>query len=96
MLDKPVDEIVIEEGSVAGVKSQGEIAKTKIVIADPSYFPERVKKVGQVVRCICLLSHPVQKAGNSNSFQLIIPQNQVGRKSGKFKCRMIVNQFYLN
>ena len=84
MLDKPVDEIVIEEGSVAGVKSQGEIAKTKIVIADPSYFSERVKKVGQVVRCICLLSHPVQKAGNSNSFQLIIPQNQVGRKSGKF------------
>lgn len=96
MLDKPVDEIVLEEGSVAGVKSQGEIAKTKIVIADPSYFPERVKKVGQVVRCICLLSHPVQKAGNSNSFQLIIPQNQVGRKSGKFKCLMIVNQFYLN
>ena len=49
MLDKPVEEIVYDEnGQVCGVKSQGETAKTKMVIADPSYFPDKVKKVGQV------------------------------------------------
>ncbi|XP_066931000.1 rab GDP dissociation inhibitor beta-like [Clytia hemisphaerica] len=81
MLDKPVEEIVMEDGKVVGVKSGGETAKTKMVIADPSYFPDRVKKVSQVVRAICLLKHPIQKAGNSPSFQLIIPANQAGRKS---------------
>jgi len=81
MLDKPVEEIVMEDGKVVGVKSQGEVAKTKMVIADPSYFPERVKKVSQVVRAICILDHPVAKANNSPSFQLIIPSNQCDRKS---------------
>ena len=94
MLNKPVEEIIMDEGSVTGVKSEGEIAKAKIVIADPSYFPDRVKKVGQVVRCICLLSHPIAKADNSGSCQLIIPQNQVERKSGKSLA--IFNQFNLN
>merc|ERR1719193_2787136 len=81
MLDKPVEEIVMEDGKVVGVKSQGEVAKTKMVIADPSYFPELVKKVSQVVRAICILDHPVAKANNSPSFQLIIPSNQCDRKS---------------
>lgn len=89
MLNKPIDEVIMENGSVSGVKSQGEVARTKIVIADPSYFPDRVRKVGQVVRCICILSHPIEKAGNSNSCQLIIPQNQVNRKSGKFQGILI-------
>ena len=49
MLDKPVEEIVYDDnGKVCGVKSQGETARTKMVIADPSYFPDKVKKVGQV------------------------------------------------
>lgn len=81
MLDKPVEEIVMEDGKVVGVKSQGEIAKTKMVIADPSYFPDRVKKVSQIVRAICILKHPIAKAGNSPSFQLILPANQAGRKT---------------
>ena len=82
MLDKPVDEIVMENGEARGVKSTGETVKTKAVIGDPSYFPERVKKVGQVVRCICILSHPIPNTSDSRSCQLIIPQNQVNRKSG--------------
>lgn len=81
MLDKPVEEVVMEGGKVVGVKSGGETAKTKLVIADPSYFPDRVKKVAQVVRAICILKHPIAKAGNSASFQLIIPANQVSRKN---------------
>lgn len=88
MLNKQVDEIIMENGSVTGVKSQAEVARTKVVIADPSYFPERVKRVGQVVRCICILSHPIEKANNSNSCQLIIPQNQVNRKSDIYVCCM--------
>jgi len=81
MLDKPVEEIVMENGKVVGVKSQGEVAKTSMVIADPSYFPDRVKKVGQLVRAICILKHPVAKANNLPSFQLIIPANQAGRQT---------------
>ena len=49
MLDKPIDEVVYDEnGQVCGVTSQGETAKTKMVIGDPSYFPDKVKKIGQV------------------------------------------------
>ena len=49
MLDKPIEKIEYDaEGKVCGVTSGGETAKTKRVIADPSYFPEKVKKVGQV------------------------------------------------
>ena len=51
MLDKPVEEIVYDEnGQVCGVKSQGETAKTKMVIADPSYFPDKVKMERDLIR----------------------------------------------
>ena len=48
MLDKPVEEIVYEDGKVIGVKSQGEVAKCDCVVGDPSYFSDKVKKEGQV------------------------------------------------
>jgi len=48
MLDKPVEEIVMENGRVVGVKSCGETARCSMVICDPSYAPEQCKKVGQV------------------------------------------------
>jgi len=80
MLNKPIEEIVYEGGKVCGVKSEGKVAKTKAVIGDPSYFPNKVKKVGQVVRCICILSHPILNSNDAASCQVILPQNQVGRK----------------
>lgn len=87
MLDKPIDEIKYDEnGRVCGVTSQGETAKTKMVIGDPSYFPDKVKKDGQVVRCICFMDHPVPKIKDSASCQIIIPQNQLGRKSDIYVC----------
>src|SRR5437764_11756142 len=50
MLDKPVDEIVLDSnGRVVGVRSGNETAKCKQVYCDPSYVPDRVKKVGQVI-----------------------------------------------
>jgi len=82
MLSKPIEQIIYDEkGVVVGVKSEGEVAKTKIVVGDPSYFPDKVRKVGQVVRAICILSHPIPDTGNAESTQIIIPQKQVKRKS---------------
>ena len=81
MLDKPIDEIVIENGRVVGVRSGSEIAKCKQVYCDPSYVPDKVRKSGQVVRCICLLDHPIQNTKDALSTQIIIPQKQVGRRS---------------
>lgn len=79
MLDKPVEEIVYENGVVVGVKSGNETAKTKAVIGDPTYFKDKVKSVGKVVRCICILKHPIPNTKDAQSCQIIIPQNQVGR-----------------
>lgn len=81
MLNTPVDEIVFEGSSVVGIKSGGVVAKCKQVFCDPSYVKERVKKTGQVIRCICLLNHPIPNTRDALSTQIIIPQNQVNRKS---------------
>lgn len=81
MLDKPGCNIQFDEnGKVCGVESDGEIAKTKLVICDPSYAKDKVKKVGQVVRTICIMNHPVPNTNDALSCQVIIPQNQVNRK----------------
>jgi len=80
MLDKPIDEIVYgADGKVVGVKSQGEIAKCKFVVGDPSYFPQKVKKVGKVARIICILNHPIPNTNGENSCQVILPQREVKR-----------------
>ncbi|KAK2721864.1 rab GDP dissociation inhibitor alpha-like [Artemia franciscana] len=81
MLDKPIDEIIMENGKAVGVRSGGETARCKQVYCDPSYVPDRVEKVGQVIRCICLLDHPVPGTKDALSTQLIIPQKQVNRNS---------------
>ncbi|KAM3872003.1 rab GDP dissociation inhibitor alpha [Diretmus argenteus] len=86
MLNKPVDEIVMEDGHVVGVKSEGEVARCKQLICDPSYIQDRVRKAGQVVRVICVLSHPIKNTNDANSCQIIIPQNQVNRKSDIYVC----------
>ncbi|KAM9824133.1 rab GDP dissociation inhibitor beta [Neosynchiropus ocellatus] len=86
MLNKPIDEIVMENGKVVGVKSQGETARCKQLICDPSYFRDRAKKVGQVVRVICILNHPICNTSDVKSCQIIIPQNQVNRKHDIYVC----------
>lgn len=82
MLNKPFDGVVFNDnGQVCGVKSEGETAKCKFVVADPSYFPDKVKKTGQVVRAICVLGAPIPNTNNSSSCQIIIPQKEAKRKS---------------
>lgn len=64
---------------VVGVRSGDEVAQCKQVFCDPTYVPDRVKKVGQVIRCICLLDHPIPNTADALSTQIIIPQKQVNR-----------------
>eukprot|EP01003_Olkasia_polycarbonata_P006835 NODE_74_length_1657_cov_213.584577_g51_i0.p1 GENE.NODE_74_length_1657_cov_213.584577_g51_i0~~NODE_74_length_1657_cov_213.584577_g51_i0.p1 ORF type:complete len:444 (-),score=119.65 NODE_74_length_1657_cov_213.584577_g51_i0:254-1585(-) len=82
MLNKPVDKIVYgDDGKFVGVESQGETAKAPIVVGDPSYFTDKVKQNGKVVRCICLMDHPIPNiADNAKSCQIIIPQSELKRK----------------
>lgn len=80
MLGKKIEQVILEDGKFVGVKSDGETVKATAVIGDPSYFPESVKKTGQVIRIICFLSHPIPNTGDADSVQIVIPQNQVGRK----------------
>jgi Rab GDP dissociation inhibitor len=83
MLRTNADKILMESGKVTGIQCGSDSAKAPLVICDPSYVlnMERVKKVGQIIRCICLLKHPIANTNDSASCQIIIPQKQVNRKS---------------
>jgi len=83
MLDKPVDEILYDQetGKVIGVRSGQETAKCSQVICDPTYVPDKVEKVGRIVRCICLLTHAIPNTKDALSCQIIIPQKQLNRQS---------------
>ena len=76
MLNKPIEEIIMQNGKVIGVKSEGEIARCKQLICDPSYVKDWVEKVGQVIRVICILSHPIKHTNDANSCQIVIPQTK--------------------
>ncbi|KAI9274684.1 GDP dissociation inhibitor [Phascolomyces articulosus] len=80
MLDHAVDEVLYENGVAVGVRSGEQKATAKQIICDPSYAPSKVKTTGKVVRAICLLKHPIPETGDADSVQIVIPQNQVGRK----------------
>ncbi|KII74543.1 Rab GDP dissociation inhibitor alpha [Thelohanellus kitauei] len=69
------------DGKVCGVRYGEKVVSTKCVIGDPSYFPDKVRKVRQVVRCICILNHPVEVIHPCQSGQIILPAGQTGRKS---------------
>eukprot|EP01119_Soliformovum_irregulare_P001829 TRINITY_DN1163_c0_g1_i1.p1 TRINITY_DN1163_c0_g1~~TRINITY_DN1163_c0_g1_i1.p1 ORF type:complete len:445 (+),score=135.96 TRINITY_DN1163_c0_g1_i1:54-1388(+) len=81
MLNKPLDEIVYNgDGVAVGVKSEGETAKAKFIVGDPSYFPDKVEHVGKVTSAICVLSHPIPNTNNAESAQIIIPQKEAKRQ----------------
>jgi len=81
ILNQPIDEILYENGVAVGIRSGSEKAKAKFIVGDPTYFKDKVKKVGQIVRSISILNHPIPHTNDSESCQIIIPQKQVGRKS---------------
>lgn len=93
MLSKKVDSVNVDaDGKFVSVTSDGETVKAKRVIGDPSYFGAgnedssggkiQVVETGKVVRAICILKHPIPGTEDADSCQIIIPQNQVGRKNG--------------
>ncbi|KAL5714415.1 hypothetical protein ACHQM5_016380 [Ranunculus cassubicifolius] len=84
MLNKPECKVEFEDGKAIGVTSEGETAKCKKVVCDPSYLPDKVKKVGKVARAICIMSHPIPDTSESHSVQVILPQKQLGRKSDMY------------
>lgn len=88
MLNRDVDEITLDDdGKACGVKAGNEMAKAKMVIGDPSYFPrDKIRATGQVVRCICFLNHPIPDVNENSSAQIIIPGPQVGRTNDIFVC----------
>jgi len=85
MLNKPIDKILYDEsGKVKGVESEGKPAYCKQLIGDPSYFmgTDKIKKTGQIARCICIFSHPIENTSNADSCQIVIPALAVkGRKN---------------
>ncbi|KAI4888710.1 hypothetical protein NFI96_022660 [Prochilodus magdalenae] len=96
--NRRVDDIIIENGRVVGVKSHGEsvlstdigsdwqVFRCKQLLCDPSYAPGRVRKVGRVIRAICLLNHPIRNTQDAKSCHIIIPHTQVHRKSDIYVC----------
>ncbi|RMZ92528.1 hypothetical protein DV736_g241, partial [Chaetothyriales sp. CBS 134916] len=93
MLNTTIDEIQYDAGGkVSGISAtmkeradEGEgmkfTTKTSTLLGDPSYFPGKVQVVGHLLKAICILTHPIDKTGDADSLQLIIPQSQVGRKN---------------
>lgn len=88
MLNQDIDEVLFDEsGKAFGIKAGNQMAKAPLVIGDPSYFPqEKIKPTGVVVRCICILNHPVPNTNDAESCQIVIPGPQVGRINDIFVC----------
>ncbi|XP_074561781.1 guanosine nucleotide diphosphate dissociation inhibitor 2-like [Curcuma longa] len=85
MLNKPECKVEFDsEGKACGVTSEGETARCKKVVCDPSYLPNKVQKVGKVARAIAIMSHPIPNTNESHSVQVILPQKQLGRKSDMY------------
>lgn len=82
MLNRSIDKVLYgPDGKAWGVQGDNQVAKAKIVLGDPSYFPDKCNKTGQVVRSICFLNHPIPNTNNAESLQIIIPAGQVNRKN---------------
>lgn len=69
MLNKNVDEIIMNEGKVVGIRSEKEEAKAPMIICDPSYCQSMglVKPVGKIIRVICIMDHPIPHTNDATS-----------------------------
>ncbi|URE44690.1 Rab GDP dissociation inhibitor [Musa troglodytarum] len=85
MLNKPECKLEFDtRGKAYGVTSGGMTARCKKVVCDPSYLPNKVRKVGKVARAIAIMSHPIPDTHWSHSVQIILPQKQLGRRSDMY------------
>jgi len=88
-----------DDGKVTGIELSENVSKCyeipqsikcKQLIADPSYFVDtqhasKVKKVGEIVRCICICNSQV-KGIKGESCQVIIPAKSANRNSDIYIC----------
>lgn len=82
MLQTPIDSVNFNaDGVFESITSNGQTAKAKFIVGDPSYFADRVKPAGKVVRAICIMDHPIPHVKDSNSCQIIIPQKEMKRQN---------------
>ncbi|CCW67307.1 unnamed protein product [Phytomonas sp. Hart1] len=86
MLQTPVDRVNFDaDGVFESIESEGKKAHAKFVVGDPSYFPDRVRAVGKVVRVIAIMDHPIPGLKTSaKSCQIIIPQTELRRKNDMY------------
>jgi len=70
-----------EDSAATGVKVKDTVANAKVVVADPSYFPEMCSLKGKVVRAIAIVNEPLPNTGTppASSYQIIFPGASVGR-----------------
>ncbi|OAL03324.1 rab GTPase activator [Phaeosphaeriaceae sp. SRC1lsM3a] len=92
MLNTDVDEFLYDGSKVVGIKATMKErddtgpgmkfeTKAKKILADPSYFPDKARVTGHLLKAICILNHPIPNTSDSDSLQLILPQSQIGRKN---------------
>ena len=90
-LNTPLQEVVYAGDKMTGIKilhpeTKAETyIRTKTLIADPTYFlkdSKRIRKIGQVVRAICIINREIDGIGPVDSAQIIIPASQMNRKNG--------------
>ena len=91
ILRTQVEKILYDEDKkVSGIECKGEflngVVKCNTLVGDPSYFfdSDKVVKTGKIIRCICILDHPIPETNNAKGCQIIIPQKQISkeRKNG--------------
>lgn len=93
MLATNVDKVNFNAaGQFESITSGEQTAKAKFIVGDPSYFPDRVKEVGKVVRCIAIMDHPIpgiaQGKTETRSCQIIIPQKETKRHHDIYVLQM--------
>lgn len=65
------------------------------VIGDPSYFPSFVETKSKIIRAVCILPGPVPHTGGIDSLQIIIPQRELLRLSGR-PCLWVIARYVYN
>ncbi|CCW59712.1 unnamed protein product [Phytomonas sp. EM1] len=86
MLQTPVDKVNFDANGVfESIEREGKKAHAKFVVGDPSYFPDRVRVVGKVIRVIAIMDHPIPGLKTpAKSCQIIIPQSELKRKNDMY------------
>jgi len=111
MLNTNVDEFVWKDGKISGIKAtmtdpidKSEMlkfeTKCSMILADPTYFPDKARPTRYLLRAICILNSPIpalrsdKKCNEDKNFslQLIIPQSQIGRKNDVYVAALSPQQ----